>query len=622
MTNRFNSFKKGISKFKNISPKIKGNLNHKFNKKKSKDSNHKSSIEYIVPENSPLRKNAEENNEFYSSDYSDDFSEAIDDIYDDYDFIEDSTYDLDEIDKKYAKYIFGDNGSDEEYIGSKNSYLNEDSGDINDLSVYSESNGKYNKNYDYFDGNYSNDNFNNDLDNNDEILFHDGLENDAIYKNNSGSKYDSKDIKTKLMNFRKNLLDNDDRSKSRFGKIAFILIFLVLASSIFYFFVYQPFQDELNLERNAKLNELNTLYKGPLEAHENAYTLKSQIESENDISELKLIDIMMYATKDWRNYHSSKIVSSKDNFGRVMLVYGDENKNIIMSVKDANDFVKDNDAKVLSNIQFEKVDTTIVPISISRLQATAGLISVGSIVDIYSLNDNYSDYGSDSDLDSSQSINESSSSDVSDDNQDLSNGESGLNSDSTGLEGSEDSSLDASNGEDSSLAYNSVDENPEETSEFSSDEEPDVSGATVLAILRSKDSGVIDSSISQSNTFIKGNTTTPYENTSSYSNDVEELLKASVFNSYDNEKALESYLDGYGIKLSNYERTSNLADLDSEYLVLLEVPRSDVNFIINNMDSLILTIPTEFAPNWVVSELNETYYDNIYNYDSNSSFFG
>ena len=160
----------------------------------------------------------------------------------------------------------------------------------------------------------------------------------------------------------------------------------------------------------------------------------------------------------------------------------------------------------------------------------------------------------------------------------------------------------------------------DEDSGFSAGGEPDVSGATVLAILRSKDSGVIDSSISESNTFIKGNKTTPYENTSSYSNDVEELLKASVFNSYDGDKALESYLDSYGIKLSNYERMSNLADLDSEYLVLLEVPRSDVSFVINNMDNLILTIPTEFAPNWVVSELNETYYDNINNYNLNSSF--
>jgi hypothetical protein len=57
---------------------------------------------------------------------------------------------------------------------------------------------------------------------------------------------------------------------------------------------------------------------------------------------------------------------------------------------------------------------------------------------------------------------------------------------------------------------------------------------------------------------------------------------------------------------------SNLGELDSEYIILLEVPQSDVNFVINNMDSLVLTIPTEFAPNWVVNELDETYYENLY----------
>ena len=68
----------------------------------------------------------------------------------------------------------------------------------------------------------------------------------------------------------------------------------------------------------------------------------------------------------------------------------------------------------------------------------------------------------------------------------------------------------------------------------------------------------------------------------------------------------------YGVRLSNFERMSNLGDLDSEYIILLEVPQSDVNFVINNMDNLILTIPTDFAPNWVVDELNETYYENLY----------
>ena len=73
--------------------------------------------------------------------------------------------------------------------------------------------------------------------------------------------------------------------------------------------------------------------------------------------------------------------------------------------------------------------------------------------------------------------------------------------------------------------------------------------------------------------------------------------------------ALESYLDSYGVKLSDYERMSNLGELDSEYIILLEVPRNDVDFIINNMDNLILTIPTQFAPDWVANELSQTYYE-------------
>ncbi len=387
-------------------------------------------------------------------------------------------------------------------------------------------------------------------------------------------------FKNSIDKFKQNLLNKNDKSKDRFGKIAFLLIFLVLFSSAFYFLVYQPFQEQLELERNAKLNELNALYKGPLEAHSRVFTLKNQIEDENNLERLKSIDVLQYATVDWREYHKSKISSSKDSFGRVMLSYYDnETKNVIMTMDDANDFVDENDAKILSNLQFKKVDTVIVPISLSRLQATAGLISVGSIVDIYSLANesvNYDDesISTDSSLNSSNESENSTDLNESDDSSDLSSDASDLNS---------DSNLDTEKG-------------------------PDVSGATVLAILRSKDSGLVDSSFSKSSNRVNGNETIPTEDTKSFSTDVEELLKASVFGNYSGNYALQSYLDDYGVKLSDYERMSNIGELDSEYIILLEVPRSDVDFVINNMDSLILTIPTQNAPNWVVTELNNTYY--------------
>ena len=524
--NRFNLFKKDYFKSKLNKLGDKNKLKSDGSKDND-DSSHFASFDSIIPESSPLKKGSNSDAGFYndnisSKEVSKDFSskkvskEGLD------------SDDLDGVDEKYAKYIYSKDSQEFDDLNQDDLY--------DDITSSEESDKESSK--------------------------------DKHYNKNSNAN----GIKRGLLDFKTNLLNKNNSSKSLFGKITVLLIVLVLISSIFYFFVYQPFQSELNLERNSKLNEVHALYKGPLALNENAYTLENRINNAYDIEEIKSIDVVRPATKDWRLYHSSKIVSSKDDFGRVMMSYG-EDRNILMSVKDANDFVKDNDAKILSNVQFEKVNTVIVPISLSRLQATGGLISVGAVVDIYSLNDNSSDYPQeydDGDNSSDVPLNETSV--------------------------------------DGSLEDVPSDDLLEETSE----DEPIVSGATVLAILRSKDSGLVDSTVSKSNTIIKGNETKPFENTSSYSSDVEELLKAAVLNSSRNDNALDSYLTNYGIRLSNFERMSNLGELDSEYIILLEVPQSDVNFVINNMDSLVLTIPTEFAPNWVVNELDETYYENLY----------
>lgn len=532
--NRFNLFKKDLFKSKLNKLGDKNKLKSDSSKERD-DYSHFASFDSIIPESSPLKKSSNSDSGFYNDEFSsksisnNDFSskEVSNDNFGSRDVSKEnlSSDDLDGVDEKYAKYI----------------YFN-DSEDFNDSSEDNLEN-----NLDDYLGD--------DLGNN---LNEDGLNEEHLNKNPK-----ERSLKKGLLNFKRDLSNKSNSSKSSFGKIVILLVVLVLISSIFYFFIYQPFQSELNLEKNSKLNEVHALYKGPLALNDNAYTLENRINKAYDVEEIKSIDVVRSATKDWRLYHSSKIVSSKDDFGRVMMSYG-ENRNILMSVKDANDFVKDNDAKILSNVQFEKVNTVIVPISLSRLQATGGLISVGSVVDIYSLSDNSSDYPQEYD--------------------------------------------DTGNLSSVPLNETSVDDSLEETSE----DEPIVSGATVLAILRSKDSGLVDSTVSKSNTIIKGNETKPFENTSSYSSDVEELLKAAVLNSSKNDNVLDSYLTNYGIRLSNFERMSNLGDLDSEYIILLEVPQSDVNFVINNMDSLVLTIPTEFAPNWVVNELSETYYENLY----------
>ena len=514
----------------------------------------------IIPENSPLKKNSNSNSGFFNNDLNS--KNSLDDK------------GLEGVDEKYAKYIFSNDSQ------NANDFDNE-----GEYKPYKSS------------GNFS---YSSNPKGADEVNFL-GFD-EKVLENSDDSNMGN--LKYKLLNLRKGLLNKNYHSKTLFGKITFILIFLVLISSIFYFFVYQPFQDELNLEKNSKLNEVNALYRGPLELNDNAYSLKSQIDQAYDIEEIKSIDVLMFATKDWRIYHSSKIVSCKDDFGRVMMSFG-EDKNILMSVKDANDFVRDNDAKVLSNVQFEKVNTVIVPISISRLQATAGLISVGSVVDIYSLSDNSTDYYGDAESESIPS-NENNP------NNSSNNGESN--------DGEiEDDGLNDGVENEETINNNELESIGDGDSE-SSDDGPLVSGATVLAILRSKDSGIVDSAISKSNTIIKGNETNPFENTSSYSSDVEEQLKASVLNSRNDNNALDSYLINYGVRLSNFERMSNLGDLDSQYMVLLEVPQGDVNFVINNMDNLILTIPTDFAPNWVVKELNETYYE-ILNQQQSLDFF-
>ncbi len=425
-------------------------------------------------------------------------------------------------------------------------------------------------------------------------LMHGGNYYDDNYYNNDLGKKNSKikDFSFSLKNLKNKLLNFNNSSKKNFGLIAISLIILVLGASVFYFGIYQPFQNELDTEKTAKLNELNTLYKGPLALNSHVYTLENQIKDSYDVNGVKSIDVLRIATEDWRAYHGSKINAFEDAYGRIMMSYCENNsEKVLMPTVDAKLFVNENDAKILSNIGFEKVDTVIVPIYISRLQATGGLISVGSIVDIYSLSSNATDYSSSLSEDENNNLNNNS------DN----NGEENF------VDGNEDSE-ENNNNENVDVVDGLNDASDSKTIE----EEPDVSGATVLAILRSKDSGVVDSSFSKSTNLIKGNTTYPTEHSSSFSTDAEELLKSSIFKGHDN-NALSSYLDNYGIKLSNYERLSNIGELDTDYLVLLEVPRSDVDFVINNMENLILTIPTEYAPNWAINELNETYYEELAN---------
>ena len=84
------------------------------------------------------------------------------------------------------------------------------------------------------------------------------------------------------------------------------------------------------------------------------------------------------------------------------------------------------------------------------------------------------------------------------------------------------------------------------------------------------------------------------------------MIKGAIVNGYDEEKTFE-LLEDYGVKLSNYERQINLGDLDAQYMLLVETPQEKVNYLLNNMDNIVLTIPTSDAPDWMVEEISSTY---------------
>ena len=325
-----------------------------------------------------------------------------------------------------------------------------------------------------------------------------------------------------------------DEKKRKIGMIITTLIVLTLIISAYYFLIYEPAQEELNAAKTTKLNELHSLYRGALASDGNVFILEDKINDAGNVYEVESINIMQYATKDWKNFHLKAIRTNTDQFNRTMAVYENESRNVIMSGEDAVNIVNANNAEKLCEISFEKPNTVSVPILVSRLQAGAGLISVGSVVDIYKNNND------------------------------------------------------------------TFEENITNSTEAA------VSGCTVLSIMRYEDNGEIESEYSKANTIVEGNMTNPSENTQTFNSNVLEMLKGAIIKGYD-EKATVDMLRDYGVKLSSYERQINLGDLDAEYMLLVEAPQDKVSFILDNMDSIVLTIPTSKAPSWMAGEINATY---------------
>ena len=326
---------------------------------------------------------------------------------------------------------------------------------------------------------------------------------------------------------------SDNEKKRKIGVIITPLIVLTLIISSYYFIIYEPSQEQLSLAKTTKLNELHDLYSGALTTTPNAFLLENKINDATNPEEVDSINILTYATNDWKSFHKKAINLHQDKYNRTMAVYENESKNTIISASQAMEIINENDATILSQIKFEEPNTVSVPILVSRLQAGAGLVKVGSVVDIYTNN-------------------------------------------------------------------NSTYEN---TTNSTSAE---INGCTVLSIMRYEENGEIDSEYSKSKMIVEGNLTNPNENTKSFSSDVLEMIKGAIVNGYNEEETI-ALLEDYGVKLSNYERQVNLGDLDAQYMLLIETPQDKVNYVLDNMDNIVLTIPTSEAPDWMVSELSATY---------------
>ncbi|CDG64329.1 MAG: hypothetical protein PWQ15_231 [Methanobacterium sp.] len=361
--------------------------------------------------------------------------------------------------------------------------------------------------------------------------------------------------------FGKGGIPNDDDQRTLIGAAVFGIILIILVGAGYYFMVYAPYQESLTAAKQTKITEVDTYFKGALATDYNRTLLLAEIDGAATPEEALSVDVLGPATSSWRHYQSEQIKSQKDPYGRVMISYeADGEKNLLMKTEEAQTIVNEADAKALSNMLIETPDTVAVPIIISRVQAAGGLVNVGDSVDVYLTNNASQD---------------TPPANTSDNN----------TTEQTGTETlSQPSSL------------------------------PTVSGATVLAILRASGSGDISAQLAKSKDIAKttltmtGSRTSGKSSTSTQTVDtqVEELLKAASSNTW-NPKQVNRLLNSYGWRLSDFERASNLGELDVQYMVVLEVPRENALAVIQNSQSLQLIVPTQDAPKWMITELQRIY---------------
>lgn len=375
--------------------------------------------------------------------------------------------------------------------------------------------------------------------------------------------------------FGKKLPEDDQRTLV--GAAVFGIILIILVGAGYYFLVYGPYQDTLNSAKMAKINEVNSYFKGALSTDPHKTVLLADIDSGQTPDQVLAVDVIGPATSAWRDYQNQQINLKKDPYNRVQISYSVPSqagtgtngtttdtstavgvssanvKNLILNTTAAGIIVNEADASVLANMEIVTPDTVAVPVYISRIQAAGGLINVGDSVDVY------------------QNVNASAQT-------------------STG---------------------NNTTQTQSTTTTTSS---PEISGATVLAILRDTSNGVYtatDANLTHQQQFSINGAGVATTTSQSAQGNVEALLKAGASRNW-NEAQITSLLNAYGWRLSDFERVSNLGDLTNNYLVVLEVPRENALWVIQNDNvvagsSLYLVVPTQRAPEWMITELHQIY---------------
>lgn len=355
----------------------------------------------------------------------------------------------------------------------------------------------------------------------------------------------------------------DDDQRTLVGALVFGIILIVLVGAGYYFLFYAPYQGSLQDAKNTKISEVNSYFKGALATDPQKLTLLAEIESAVTPEQALAVDVLGPATTSWRAYQQNQIETKKDPYGRVMLTYSSgDKKDLIMKVAAAQTLVTQSDASVLANVEITTPDTVVIPIRLDRLRAAGGLISVGDTVDIY-----------------------------------VSTNETTTTTTTTTNETNRTNQTQQSTGSNQSGVGQSSNT-------------PLVSGATVLAILRSMvDQNTFNASISTSQQIaINSLSQSASRSQSAGVSDtgIEALLQAGASRTWD-ETSINALLNAYGVRLDQFERQSNFGNLDAEYMVLLEVPRDKAIFLIQNSNAIQLTISTQSAPSWMVTELHKIY---------------